>query len=164
MALKLWNLKRELTESGIKMVLKLKLGVRSCSLIVLFLLDSFVFLFTKVLTCTQPDILKIRKCTKVTFLPPGSNHCLHFSVCYIFFLVWMHTDIIYVYIYTHIYILTYTCMWKCVCLCTSSMLSHIFTKQYFTDICCRQTYVYILFISFHLWLYFFPVFCSLHVP
>lgn len=48
-ALKLWNLKREPTESGIKMVLKLKLGVRSCSSVVLFLLDGFVFLFTQVL-------------------------------------------------------------------------------------------------------------------
>ena len=48
-ALKLQNLKCEPTESGIKMVLKLKLGVRCCSSVVLFLLDSFVFLFTQVL-------------------------------------------------------------------------------------------------------------------
>lgn len=78
-----------------------------------------------------------KKMYNVTFLLPRDNRCLHFSICYIFFLnINAHLlTCVCIYIYTcmHIYILicVYVCMHESVCICmnTSSMLLSKFFHQ-----------------------------------
>lgn len=103
------------------------LGVRSCGSFGLFLLNSFVFLFIKVITCSQPNILKIREGTRVAFLPSGGHHCFHFALCLICFLSMNATDI------TRVYLCIYTCMYVCVYMLMSTHMYVLCISMYISS-------------------------------
>lgn len=145
---------------------------RSCGSFGLFLLNSFVFLFIKVITCSQPNILKIREGTGLpSYHLEVTTVSILLYASYVFS-VWMPLTL-----HVCIYVYILVCMYVCICLCLHTCMCYVYLCTY--QVCCwfiHQTkfyrhmfintciYNYIIFIAFHLGLYFCIVFHTLQVP